>query len=993
MRHVVNVQTWVAAAWLACAAPAATAQYPGWSQSGSLYIITTPDGANLPTGTMEKDFPLLVRLNSAFFDFSQARADGADLRFSSDTGTPLAYQIEEWDAPNGSATVWVRVPVIQGNEQQEIHLHWGKADAVSESNGAAVFNASNGYLSVWHMNGPVKDEVGTLQSVDSGTTPATGIIGKARHLAGNQGISGGTVITNYPTGAHPHSSEAWFRAEQSDGRVLGWGNEHAQGKVVMQFQSPPHVQMDCYFSNGNVASTGRMALNEWNHVLHTYQSGESRIYVNGVLEATTQSPRSPLAIQRPARLWLGGWYDNYDFHGDLDEVRISNVVRSPEWARLQYENQRQFPTLVGGLVPPGNAFGVSPASITVPEGQARTFSAGAGGAHKVVWRLKRDDHESIVATDCFNYTFSAGRVTTNSTATLTFQAIYAGEVRTQVIPIAVTEDIPEPVFTLTAPSSWDGRKTIEVVPQIANLADLNAKGVGDLTIRWKVANLATLHEVVPGKLRLERAQNSGQITVTAAISNGGAPTTHSIAIAVTEPPGDPWVPRVPDREEQPMDGQFYARDDQNAGTLFYNGRLKSAAEAVFVRIYADETLVQTITAPPAADLSYALSARLKPGLIHYRFEGGTRSGGRETVFHTATNLVCGDAYLIQGQSNALATDTGEKSPPATHEWIRSYGRPPENPNDAPGNRWCLPVWKSPNGEPAELGWWGMELAKRLVASQKLPIFLINGAVGGTRIDQHQRNASNPTDPNTIYGRTLWRIQQARLTHGIRGILWHQGENNQGAAGPSGDFDWKDYEDYFVTLAAAWKRDFPNVQHLYVFQIWPDACSMGGRTGAGDQIREIQRHLPRLHSHLSVMSTLGIQPPGGCHYPLAGWSEFARLIQPLIERDNYGGKFPESITPPNLQRARFTSPAHDAIALEFDQPILWNERLIGEFYLNGEKDQVAAGSLNGNILTLRLKAPSAATRITYLKESAWSQDRLLFGVNHIAALSFCDVPLE
>ena len=32
------------------------------------------------------------------------------------------------------------------------------------------------------------------------------------------------------------------------------------------------------------------------------------------------------------------------------------------------------------------------------------------------------------------------------------------------------------------------------------------------------------------------------------------------------------------------------------------------------------------------------------------------------MLHTVGNLVCGDAYLIDGQSNALATDTGEESP-------------------------------------------------------------------------------------------------------------------------------------------------------------------------------------------------------------------------------------------------------------------------------------------------------------------------------------------
>ena len=389
MKHTIAKSLFLAAALVSAWAPRVSAQHQGWARWGSLYILTTPDGANLPAGAMEKDFPLLVRLHKDFFDFTQARADGADVRFSTSAGVPLASQIEEWDSVKGAASIWVRVPVIRGNEHQEIRVYWGKADAASESNGSAVFNKSNGYLSVWHMSGPVKDEVGTLESKDVGTTPAGGIIGNARHLAAKQGIFCGDKITNYPTGASPHSTEAWFRPEQANGRVLAWGNEHGQGKVVMHFQSPPHVKMECYFSGADVSSTGRMAMNEWIHVIHTYQEGDSRIYVNGVLEATSKNPRSPLAIKSPARLWLGGWYHNYDFVGDLDEVRISKVVRSADWARLQYENQKPLQTLVGPIVQPGAAFAVSPSSATVLEGRSVEFSAQAGGAQKVFWEIGR----------------------------------------------------------------------------------------------------------------------------------------------------------------------------------------------------------------------------------------------------------------------------------------------------------------------------------------------------------------------------------------------------------------------------------------------------------------------------------------------------------------------------------------------------------------------------------------------------------------------------
>jgi hypothetical protein len=114
-----------------------------------VFVLSTPDGADLPPSASVENFPLLVRLHKDFFAFAQAKPDGADLRFSSAKGDPLAYQIEEWDAKNGTASVWVRVPKITGNARQELKLHWGKADAKSESDGKTVFNETNGYLRTW----------------------------------------------------------------------------------------------------------------------------------------------------------------------------------------------------------------------------------------------------------------------------------------------------------------------------------------------------------------------------------------------------------------------------------------------------------------------------------------------------------------------------------------------------------------------------------------------------------------------------------------------------------------------------------------------------------------------------------------------------------------------------------------------------------------------------------------------------------------------------
>ncbi|MCY3017703.1 MAG: DUF2341 domain-containing protein [Planctomycetota bacterium] len=972
---------------LAAHAGQAPAQYPGWQHSGSLYILTTAEGANLPAAAAEDNFPLLVRLHKDFFDFSQAKGQGEDIRFSSGTGTPLVYQIEEWDAANGNASIWVRIPTIKGNARQEIKLHWGKADATSESNGSAVFNESNGYLSVWHMDGPVKDEVGTLESKDTGTTSSSGIIGKSRHFDGGKGINCGEKIATYPSGSSPHSSEAWFRAEKPNATILAWGNEQAQGKVVMQFVSPPHIRMDCYFSGGNVSGGSKLFTSQWVHVVHTYKIGDSRVYVNGLLDGVSTSAGPPLAIKSPGRMYIGGWYNNYSFVGDIDEVRISKVTRTAHWVKLQYEHQKPLQTLVGPVVQTGDAFSVSPTQVNVLEGKTATVTANAGGAQKIYWVLKDKETETVVAVDRLAYTVDAGRVNGDKTLTLQFKAVCANEVKTKDIPITVKEDIPEPVFTLKAPSAWDGRETIEVVPQIANLAEMQAKGAGQLKYTWTVSDIAVIKEIAPGKLILRRAQNGGRMTVTAAVNNGGAEVPAATTIQVKEPEKDAWAQRTPAKDERPEDNQFYARDDNNEGTLYCNGTLNEAADAVFLKVYAGEQLYKNESGKLSADKAYAFSVKLKPGLIKYKVEFGSKSGDRETLLYTASNLVCGDAYLINGQSNAVATDFGKEDHAFSSDWIRSYGSMGGNLKSA---RWGNAVRRGKEDR-LVVGYWAIDLANRLVDNYKIPICIINGAVGGSRIDQHQRNPQNPQDMTTIYGRLLWRVQQARLTHGIRGVLWHQGENDQGADGPDGGFGWETYQKYFIDLAAAWKQDYPNIQHYYVFQIWPKSCSMG-INGSDNMLREIQRTLPSCFSNMSIMSTLGIKPPGPAHYPAAGYAEMARLICPLVERDNYGATCPKAITPPDLKKACYTSDQKDEIALEFDQPMVWTDPLKTQFYLDGAANQVVSGSVSGKIVTLKLKGPTAARKIAYLDSAKWSIENLLYGENGIAALTFCDVPI-
>lgn len=963
------------------------AAYRDWKHSGSMFVLTTPDGADLPATAVCEGFPLLVRLHRDYFDFAAAQPHGEDLRFATPQGEVLPHEIETWDAAQGEASVWVRIPKIVGAARQELKLHWGNPAAHSTSDGASVFNASNGYLAVWHLGQEVKDVVGSFPSKDLGTMPANGIVGGARRFPGGKGIFCGDKLTNLPAGAASHSTEAWFRPERPNTTLVGWGNEGGGrgSKVRMQLRSPPHMRIDSDFAD--VKGAAPVPLREWAQVVHTYDKDDGRLYVNGRPDAAAK-PR--MDVKSPARLWLGGWYNNYDFLGELDEVRISKVARSAEWIKLQYENQKPNQTVVGPLVQSGNEFSVSQERISLPEGKTTIVEAKAGGAERVYWTLERDGVESVVAVNRFSYSVAAGRIAGDASLKLRFKAVYKDGAKVKEIPVAVREAIPEPRFTLAADAKWDGRRTLEVVPQIENLQEMQAAGGGKLNYRWTLAGPAAIREAAADRLILKRAMQSGPLTVTLALDEGGPSVSASATVQVQEPAQDAWV-EPPATDDMPETGRFYGTNDSGEGTLVCRGTLAAPGDSVFLRVYADEKLLVTKNAKVSDDRRFSLTAPLKPGLVVYRCEFGSKRGEEETVLHKAGDLVCGDVFLIQGQSNAVATDVGPVDPDFQSPWIRSFGRAANDPAAAAYQAWGRAVARDRKGGNFQIGAWGMELAKRLVEEHKRPVCILNGAVGGTRIDQHQRNAADPIDPQTIYGRLSARVRNAKLTHGVKGVFWHQGENDQGADGPTGDFGWRTYESYFIDLAGAWKEDYPNLKNYYVFQIWPKSCAMG-IDGSDDRLREVQRNLPRRFSNLRVQSTLGVKPPGGCHFPLEGYADIARHIQPLVEIDHYGKTFPAPVAAANLISASFTGAAQDEIELEFDQEVFWSPSLASEFRLDGKPGLIASGRTEGRKLVLALAGKQEAGTISYLFGAKWSPDNLLMGRNGIAAFTFCEVPV-
>jgi hypothetical protein len=95
----------------------------------------------------------------------------------------------------------------------------------------------------------------------------------------------------------------------------------------------------------------------------------------------------------------------------------------------------------------------------------------------------------------------------------------------------------------------------------------------------------------------------------------------------------------------------------------------------------------------------------------------------------------------------------------------------------------------------------------------------------------------------------------------------------------------------------------------------------------------------------------------------------------------------------LSESRGADAEQRRIVLQFDQPVVWDDKLAADFWLAGKNNVVARAATNGNQLILDLKEPTTAAAITYLDSGRWSEKRVLRGSNGIAALTFCNVVIE
>jgi hypothetical protein len=335
--------------------------YSKWAKSAKVAINTSASGA----GTTQDvyGFPLLVRLDSSNFDFSQAQARGQDIRFASASGKRLAFDIDRWDAAARKAEIWVRVDTVLANSaDQAIRMYWGNPDADFYTAGAQVFSRGDGYGGVWHLAEEGNSSPHGIRDAGSRGNHGTGlgispVSSQAAVVGRGLNFDGVTGVTVDPDSAlHAKDSltlELWvnFTSLGQFKRILSKAYTPPQGQGPGMPWTEYDLETDGTGSKiafsiaiggalNSVLSTTLPDPGIWYHVAATYDGAAMKLYLNGELEAT--DTKAGVITDYGRGLTFGKYeFDQVsNFKGKLDEVRMSSAARSPAWIKLSYENQK-----------------------------------------------------------------------------------------------------------------------------------------------------------------------------------------------------------------------------------------------------------------------------------------------------------------------------------------------------------------------------------------------------------------------------------------------------------------------------------------------------------------------------------------------------------------------------------------------------------------------------------------------------------------------------
>ena len=269
-------------------------------------------------------------------------------------------------------------------------------------NTTALFaqDLTNGLVSVWEL-----DEVDGEVAVESfghndcsihGAQPnQQGIVGKSYYFDGADYLKSSRNVGF--SGNSPRSVSAWAKrtAENSDKFILYSGTWSSDNKYTFWYYSS--LRVDFHGTSHNTSFV--MPINEWVHIVATYDGSISRAYINGVPASTPSYTKVINTLNTPME--IGGEESRgRNWTGYIDQVAVWNRVLTESEISQLYNSGNGLPytewsgttQLSGGTISPDTLtidYNETPGTIS-----STASASGGSGSYNYQWQNSTDSGDN-----------------------------------------------------------------------------------------------------------------------------------------------------------------------------------------------------------------------------------------------------------------------------------------------------------------------------------------------------------------------------------------------------------------------------------------------------------------------------------------------------------------------------------------------------------------------------------------------------------------------
>ena len=339
-----------------------------------------------------ENFPLLFYLKDENIKL-RANPEGNDILLATSDGKKLEREIIKYSSSTGELWAFLKVPHLSSSTDFEFYIYYGSSGA-SETNSEEVFDENFFFLhhldedslfttttatttdSSRHKN-PVLVVGGVKQGVEGKILKGAefdGIddffnLGSRKIFYGMEGLTfelwvkpqGEEKTTIMEEGKEEEEEEEEEEVVKKEIKktfgkegkeyeyrgIFGW--EETQSGAWQLVTSLNETS----FSSGyyKIGSETPLKLNDWNFIAGVLAKDKMILFING--EETSKEVKFESKVEKGGGKFaeIGRYYKEtsfsdeeiyktYTFSGVLDEIKISNIARTPEWIKTSFENQK-----------------------------------------------------------------------------------------------------------------------------------------------------------------------------------------------------------------------------------------------------------------------------------------------------------------------------------------------------------------------------------------------------------------------------------------------------------------------------------------------------------------------------------------------------------------------------------------------------------------------------------------------------------------------------